>query len=290
MKRIKLTESEFRRVIKESVSRILTEISPELVARAYVGANVDYDDLNNSNEVTALNKNGQKVHRDTQKARRERQKKAFSQKISSDLSKKLGRNVKIYSGRNGEGDDAENYYYGEINRGQNPIYHHYSYANGNDPTNSYHDKIFYDGGSYDKKINHSDMNAADYISDFTDAMAGYHDELTGGKQYKNRMNRINDRISDVENIQKYKKDMQDYEDAERQHNLNQLQYNSLPWYKKIGKKNKSEFTRKKPKFPDLQTGPYFMPDNPEGLMQQAERTKSNRQKNTDKYNKLLQRK
>jgi hypothetical protein len=285
MKTIRLTENNLRSIIKESVSRILNEISPEFLSRAYVGANVDYDNLKSSEEPTATNRNGRKVYRDTQGDRRNRQIHAFSNRIGNDLSTKLGRNVKIATGNSG----GDTYYYGEVDRGSLPIYHHYSHVNGNDPTDSYHGEVYDNGYPVKVKIGNSDIKAADYVADLTDAMAGYHDELTGGEQYKKRINKINDRVNDVDNINRYKDELNDYEEAKRQSEIERSEFDRLPWYKKIGREKPRQFTRQEPQYPKTKTGPYFMPDNPEGLMKQADRTKANRENNIAKYNNILKR-
>lgn len=266
-------------VVRKAVNESLSEISPEMLARAYVGSNVDRNNIGSSDDDTVVNRNGNVVHRKTQADRRDRQMRAFRERLGSELSKKLGRNIKISKGDIG----SDSSYYGEVGRGQTPVFHHYSNVNGDDPTSVYHD-------DYDRKIGKGDMDASNYVSNLVDAMAGYHDELTGGKEYQDRFNRINDRVNDVENLQKYNKDKEEYEERRRRNRQEIEDFNSLPWYKKLGKKAPQKSTEEEPKAPETKTGPYFMPNEPDGLLQQGERLKATREKNRDAYDKYLKKK
>lgn len=274
--KIKVTEGALRSIVKKA----LNEISDELKARAYVKANVDGDELSASHEPLAKNGNGSNVHRATQKKRRERQKQTFKNGLSDSLSKKLGRFVSV--SRGGDGDVS---YYGDFGRKGvgDTTFHHYAYANGEEPVSVYHDR-----GS--RGIDSSDVKASEEISDLVDAMAGYHDHLTHGRDFKQRLSDINDRANDVEAVNRYKEDMKDYEDAMWKNKMDIEAFERMPWYKKIGKKAPTKMTREKPHHPTIKTGPYFMPDDPSGLYKKADRLKATRDKNNNAYEMRLKKK
>lgn len=281
MKRqIRLTEGQLHDIIKESVKGVLSEISAEKMAKAYVGAGVDLDNLNAGKDSVATNGMGRKVHRDSQKKRRERQMNLFRHGLSDELSKELDRNVDITR----SGDNENTRYYGQMSRsrsGDNPIYWHYASVDGYDPTDVYRD----DGGR--TILGNYDMDSADRIADLTNAMAGYHDELTGGKYSQANLDSLQDRFNDVENINKYRHDLADYEQRMDANRREIDDFNRKPWYRKIGKKAPAKSTEPKPESPKLKTGPYFMPDNTDGLTKAIERTKGNIQKNRDAYHRRL---
>ena len=60
---IRLNETDLHRI----VVNVLNEISDKMLARAFVGSNVDLKNLNTDDSDLATNKNGQTVHRATQK-------------------------------------------------------------------------------------------------------------------------------------------------------------------------------------------------------------------------------
>lgn len=271
-KRIRLSESELHNIIKESVKSVLNEISPEKIARAYVGAGVDLDDLNSDNDKVATNRSGRKVHRDTQKDRRRRQMMTFRDGLSKQLSNDLGHNVSISK----SGDKEHTKYYGQLSKdraGNYPIYHHYASVDGYDPADVYNDN----NGMW--PLGNHDMDTADYIADFTDAMAGYHDELTGGRYSQANIDSLQDRFNDVENINKYRQDLDDYEERMDANRREIEDFKSKPWYKKIGKKGPRKSTEPKPEPPTLKTGPYFMPDKTDGLVNDIEKTRGTIEKN-----------
>lgn len=278
-RKIRLTESDLHRVIAESVKGVLNEISKEKMARAYVGAGVDLDNLNGSNDSVATNGIGRTVHRDSQKKRRERQMNTFKRGLSNELSKELGRNVGITR----SGDNANTRYYGQISRstGDNPIYWHYASVDGYDPTDVYR-------ANDDRTLfgNH-DMDSAHTIADLTDAMAGYHDELTGGRYSQGYIDRLQDRFNDVENLNKYRKDLEDYEERLNANRREIDDFNRKPWYRKIGKSAPPKMTEPRPESPKLKTGPYFMPDKTDGLADAIEKTRGTIQKNRDAYHRRL---
>lgn len=281
MKRtIKLTESDLHRVIKESVKGVLNEISKEKMARAYVGAGVDLDNLNGSNDSVATNGIGRNVHRDSQKKRRERQMNTFRRGLSNELSKELGRNVDIT--RSGNNNNTR--YYGQMSRsrsGDNPIYWHYASVDGYDPTDVYRDN---DGRTL---LGNHDMDSAHTIADLTDAMAGYHDELTGGKYSQANLDALHDRFNDVENLNKYRQDLEDYEERANANKREIDDFDRKPWYRKIGKRAPAKMTEPRPEPPKLKTGPYFMPNDTDGLTNAIEKTKGTIQKNRDAYHRRL---
>ena len=281
MKRqIRLTEGQLHDIIKESVKGALNEISAEKMAKAYVGAGVDLDNLNGGKDSVATNGIGRNVHRNSQKKRRERQMNLFRRGLSDELSKKLGSNVNITR----SGNNANTRYYGQMSRsrsGDNPIYWHYASVDGYDPTDVYRDN---DGSTI---LGNHDMDSANRIADLTDAMAGYHDELTGGKYSQANLDSLHDRFNDVENVNKYRQDLADYEQRMDANRREIDDFNRKPWYKKIGKKAPAKSTEPRPESPKLKTGPYFMPDNTDDLTKAIERTKGTIQKNRDAYHRKL---
>lgn len=266
---IRITESDIHNIVKN----VINEIDNATLGRAIVGANVDSNDLNSSDEQLAKNRVGKQVHRDTQKKRRDRQIRAFSDYLSNKMSRELRRDAKIGLGHGSS-------YYGEIGAERGVPFHHYANVDGSDPTSVFHN-------SDDTNVRQSSVNAANKISDFVDAMAGYHDKLTNGAEFNNRLNHINDRINDVDNLNKYRRDKEDYENRVQQNEKDIDDFKRLPWYKKIGKKEPQRINAEPPQQPKVKTGVYFMPNETDGLMKQAERYKSNRDKNLDAYNRLL---
>lgn len=266
---IRLTESDLHNIVKN----VINEIDNATLGRAIVGANVDSNDLNSSDEQLARNRAGKQVHRNTQKKRRERQIQNFSDYLSNKMSRELRRDAKIGLGHGSS-------YYGEIGAERGVPFHHYANVDGSDPTS-----VFHDNGN--TNVRSSSVNAANKISDFVDAMAGYHDKLTNGAEFNDRLNHINDRINDVDNLNKYRQDKEDYENRVQQNKKDIDDFKRLPWYKKIGKKGPQRINAEPPQTPKLKTGPYFMPNETDDLMKQAERYKSNRSKNLDAYNRLL---
>ena len=281
-RKIRLSESQLHNIIKESVKNVLNEISPEKMARAYVGAGVDLDDLDSSREQVATNGVGRQVHRDTQKARRERQMNTFRHGLSNQLTKDLDTNVEIR--RSGNNGDTK--YYGQMSRdvaGNAPTYWHYASVEGYDPTDVYND---YNGM---RPLGNHDMDNANYIADLTDAMAGYHDELTGGRYSQDYVNRLQNRFNDVEDLNKYHQDLEDYEERMRANEREIEDFNNKPWYRKIGKKAPRKSTEPRPEAPTLKTGPYFMPRNTDGIVDTIEKARGTIQKNRDAYQRRLKR-
>lgn len=272
-KLIRLTESDLHNIVRN----VLNEISPEKLGRAFVGANVDLtNNLETSDDQLAKNKIGKDVYRDTQKKRRDRQLRAFSKYLSQKKSKELGRDVKI-----GLGNIGPSSYYGEID-GLVP-FHHYANVDGSDPTSVFHN-------NYNLDVKSSTVDAANNVSDFVDAMAGYHDELTNGADFNASIGHINDRINDVENVNQYNRDMEDYENRVKANEKEIEDFKRLPWYKKIGKTAPEKLKVEPPKYPDLKTGVYLRPNKSDGLLKQAERYKKNREKNLSAYRRLLKKK
>ena len=269
-------------IVKKVVNEAINEISPETMARAYVKAGVDRDNLDSSNDATATNLNGEKVHRNTQKNRRERQEDTFRKGLNKSLSNEFNKDVSFH--RHGNPNTTVYGVQTRKGKGENgPIdFHHYSESDGN--RGSVYDSDF---GSPSLQMKRKDMKAIDRVSNLTDAMTGYHNELTGNKDHQKRLSDLNDRINDVDAVNKYYQDTKDYEDAVSNSNRDIANFKSQPWWKKIGKKAPEPFTGKKPETPKLKTGPYFMPDKTDGLYKEIDRVKGNHDAQKNAYEKYL---
>ena len=275
MNKIRLTETQLKMLISESVKRVLNEISPEMKARAMVKANHNLRQLGASDDQIGQNLNGVPVHRDTQKRRRDRQLMAFKKGLEGDMKKKLGRDVK-FSIDNSSVDDDTRFavdYNGDMFR-------HYSSSDGSE-----RGSVFYPRNGQD--VNHRDMRASEYLTNMVDAMAGYDSELKGHSPFNSRIDYINDRASDVNDIKQYNKDKEEFEKRRDAHKARMRDYNSLPWYKKPFKKKPLPFTDKEPKSPNIRTGHYFMPSEPDGVYKRGEEIKGNHNTNMKAYNKHL---
>ena len=275
-----------RKIIKESIKNVLNEISPELKARAMVKANHDLQRLNRSKNDVETNFNGDAVHKDTQKRRRDRQLMAFKKGLEGDMRRKYGRDVKFGI------DDYEDSWPG---REETNINTRYSVDYNDDTFRHYVNTDAGERGSVfyprqGQQVGHRDMKAAQYLTNMVDGMAGYDSELKGHKPFNSRLAYVNDRAKDVENINKYKQDKKDYEERKDANEREINRYNSLPWYKKPFKEKPTQFTGKEPKFPKIKTGSYFMPNEPEDMYKRAEELKGNHQATTDAYNNFLKKK
>lgn len=262
-----------RQIIDETVKRTLNEISSEKKAAAFVKANHDLHNLNKSNDAVATNFNGNKVHNLTQSLRRDRQKQAFKNGLINDLQKKFNTHDIRLNAYNYDDDTQFSVTYDDDK------FHHYSNTSGTERDSSFHPR--------DRKVDHRDMKAADYLTNMVDAMAGYDSELKGHKPYKSELASVNDRANDVENLQKYYQDVEDYEQRKDVNRREMDSYNSAPWYSKLFKKKPLPFTLQKPQPPQNKTGVYFMPRTPDVLYKQAERIKGTHQNNMDAYNRFF---
>lgn len=277
-KRIRLTESALKRIVSESIKSVLNEISPELKARAMVKANHNLRQLGDSNDQVAQNLNGVPVHRETQKRRREKQLRAFKDGLESDMSKKVGRDVKFSI----DDKSDNNTEFGVDYNGDR--FRHFSSTDGGT-----RGSVFFDKGQ-NPDVNHRDMRASEHLSGLVDAMAGYDSELKGHSPFNSRINHLDDRANDVENLKRYNKAKEEYEKRKKAHNERMFDYNSSPWYKKPFKRKPLPFTDEKPQVPKMKTGPYFLPDEPSGLYKRGEEIKGNHDANMRAYNTFLKRK
>lgn len=278
--------NKLRNIILESVREVLNEISPEMKARAMVKANHDLQRLNLSDKDVETNLNGEPVHKETQKRRRDRQLMAFKNGLEKDLTNKFRREVKfgIDSSKRDErntkwNDDDDTYYDNLFSVDYNDDkFRHFTRADA-----SYSGTRFSD----DRNVDRRDMKASDYLTKMVDGMAGYDSELKGHYPYNAAIKHNNNRAKDVENIRKYRQDKQDYEERKRQHDWQMREYDSLPWYRKPFNKKPSEFRMNEPQPPETKTGPYFMPDNPEVLHKDTENLKASHKTHMDAYNNFL---
>lgn len=272
--KITLTESALKRIVSESIRKVLNEISPELKAKAMVKANHNLRQLGDTDGQVAQNLNGVPVHKDTQKRRRQRQLMAFEKGLKNDMAKKFGKQTNFSI----DGDTNFSVDY------DNDRFRHFSSSDG-----SNRGSVFFDRG-YNPNVGHHDMRASEYLTNMVDAMAGYDSELRGHSPFNATINHLNDRINDVENVNKYHKDMEEFEKSKEAHDKKMFDYEISPWYKKPFMKKPLPFTREKPKTPRLKTGPYFLPDKPDGLYKRGEEIKGNHDTNMKAYNAFLKKK
>lgn len=278
MAKIRLTETELKGIISESVRSVLNEISPEMKARAMVKANHNLRQLGNSDGQVGQNLNGVPVHRDTQKRRRDRQLMAFKKGLEDDVKKKVGRDVRFSIDNSSVDDDAR--FAVDYN---GDMFRHYSSSDGSE-----RGSVFYPRNGQD--VNHRDMRASEYLTNMVDAMAGYDSELKGNAPFNSRISYINDRANDVNNINQYHKNKEEFEKRRDAHKARMRDYNSLPWYKKPFKKKPLPFTDEEPKSPKIKTGHYFMPSEPEGVYKRGEEIKGNHDTIMKAYNTHLKKK
>ena len=279
------------RLIDESVKKVLNEISPEMKARAMVKANHDLQRLDLSNNDVETNLNGDSVHKDTQKRRRDRQIMAFKKGLESDLTRRFNKDVR-FGIDSSKLDDTDT----KFNKDDDTHYVNTFSSDYDDGKFRHFSKsdATYDGTRFyprnNSNVSQRDMRAADYLTNMVDAMSGYDSELKGHYPYNTAIKYANNRADDVEKIRKYRQDMEDYENRRMQHDLQTREYDSLPWYRKPFNKKPSEFRELKPKYPDIQTGPYFMPDKPEHMYNWAEDVKAKHRAHMDAYNNHLRKK
>lgn len=274
---IRLTESDLRGIVENSVRKVLNEISPELKARAMVKANNNLQQLNKSNNSIEKNLNGAPVHKDTQKRRRDRQIMAFRRGLENDMRRKFNKDVKFGINNSSVDDNAQF----SVDYGGD-TFRHYSDSDGGQRSS-----VFFPKNGQD--IGNKDIRASEYLSNMVDAMAGYDSELKDHSPFNSSISRINDRANDVENINKYNKDKEDYKKRKEAHGRSLSDYDSLPWYKKPFAKKPLPFTDEKPMPPKIKTGHYFMPSEPESVYKRGEEIKNNHDKNISAYNKYLKR-
>ena len=169
-----MLKNRLRNIILESVRETLNEISPEMKARAMVKANHDLQRLNLSDKDVETNLNGEPVHKDTQKRRRDRQLMAFKNGLEKNLTKKYGREVKFgidsskCDERNTKWNDDDDTYYDNLFSVDydDDKFRHFARTDSTDSGTRFSPK---DNINVDRR----DIRASDYLTKMVDGMAGY---------------------------------------------------------------------------------------------------------------------
>ena len=257
-------------IVKKAVNEAINELDRDTMGRAFVKANVDYDKLGNGSDREARNLNGLPVDKWNQMQRRKRQSNLFAGGLENSFANELGGRKPYFSAfqdtdsrdlRKDYPDQRKisNEYQGSFTRGDSDKGKvRYSYGTTTDGRPSIDDQIHKrehgivkDDGYFSGPFGGSDFNAAKKIKDYTDALAGYHDKLAGHSQ--NRIDHLTGQADYLDKRDKYKKDYEDYSNALEANKREIADYESKPWWKKIGKKAPELFNGEEPKAPPYQS-------------------------------------
>ena len=287
-------------IVKKVVNEAINELDRDTMGRAFVKANVDYDKLGNGSDEEARNLNGQPVGKWNQMQRRKRQSNLFASGLEDSFAKELGGRKPYFSAfqdtdsrdlRKDYPDQRKisNEYQGSFTRGDSDKGKvRYSYGTTTDGRPSVDDRIHKtehgivkDDGYFSGPFGGSDFNAAKKIRDYTDALAGYHDKLAGDSQ--NRIDHLTGQADYLDKVGKYKKDYEDYSNALEANKREIADYESKPWWKKIGKKAPEPFNGEEPKAPPYQSVyPY---ENAKDIHRDIEKAKRAQNAHRDAYEK-----
>lgn len=278
MKRtVRLTESDLHNIIKESVNRILSEVSTNKRAAAFVGAN-NYK----FPDSKTMMKGNRVVDTEYEKERKERQKRLFGNSVARDVGKEIGKdrgeanakairdcektiadmqrivdnpneteqrrlgakeNIKYFKDKL---DKLKSDTLGFSLKGDKDGYH-LSDRNGNVAFSHLNNRRF----NYDDP---REANRTAQMLDVTDRLMGYDDEVSQGKKLDGRVDYLERRQKNAANIEKYNKDKEDWENRKWKADSEMQSWKGKNPISRMFSKKPAEFNEPEPQRPEWDKG------------------------------------
>ena len=276
-KTIRLTESDLHRIIKESVNRVLNEVSTNKRAAALVKANNQ-----KFPDTKTMMKGNRVVDTNLEKQRKERQKDLFANSVARDVGKAIGRDrgernaksiaacqiaIKTLQKRIEDpnmGEERRKLAMDDIKRYKEQLKklrsdnlgfklsaNNDGYHLSDDNGNVAYSNVDVNGFNYDDP---KEANRASQMMDVTDRLMGYDDELNQGSKLDGRLDYLQRRKQNAANLEKYYKDKEDWEDRKWKAGNKMDAWKSKNPVSRMFSKKPEEFNEPEPRKPEWDKG------------------------------------